>query len=230
MRFPRRLLAAHMWIGLLLWAGFVVVVTVITVGVATFGAVSQSAWETASQLPRWYALITAVSLVREYMPLYVAHGQTRRQFGAQAAVTVALFAPFLSALMVAGYLLETVLYGLMGWPQVLTDPHLFSEPTQVPLVFAEHVVEFLAWMVAGAFVGAGFYRWQVGGLFTIPFGGGLILLAEFSIRTRLPFISDHIGVPHSPIMTLGVGLGTFLLGLALTWFVVRDMPVRNKPA
>jgi hypothetical protein len=142
MRFPSRLLAANMWFALLLWAGFFLVVTVIAVGVAVFGTLTRSAWEMATQLPRWYALFVGAALVREYLPLYIAHGQTRRQFGAHAAVTVTLFAPFLSALLVIGYLLERVVYGLAGWPQALNRPHLFTAPTQVPLVFAEHLLEF----------------------------------------------------------------------------------------
>ncbi|MGH3392096.1 MAG: hypothetical protein ACRDOO_24750, partial [Actinomadura sp.] len=119
MRFPTRLLAANTFFALLVWAGYFVVVTAITVGIAVFGTLSQSVWEQATQLPRWYALFVGVALVREYLPLYIAHGQTRRQFAAQAAVTVALLAPFLSVLLVVGYLLEKVLYGLAGWPQTL---------------------------------------------------------------------------------------------------------------
>jgi hypothetical protein len=233
MRFPTRLLAANLWFALVLWAGFLGFVAAVTVGVAVFGSVSQSAWELAAQLPRWYALFAGVALVREFLPLYVAHGQTRRQFGAHAALTVTVFAPFLSALLVTGYLLETGLYGLAGWPQTLGRAHLFTEATQAHLVFLEYLVEFLAWIVAGSFVGAGFYRWQAGGLLTIPVGIGLIVLAENALGREplLPLVRSLIvDLPQSLVLTTGLGLATFLLGLLLSWAIIHDMPLRNQPA
>ncbi|GAA3805362.1 hypothetical protein GCM10022226_26640 [Sphaerisporangium flaviroseum] len=233
MRFPSRLLLANMVFALMLWAGFFVLVVAVTVGIAVFGTLNESVWEKAVQVTRWYALFVGVALVREFLPMYIAHGQTRRQFGAQAAVTVALFAPFLSALMAVGYLLETVLYNLAGRPQALGRAHLYAEPTQVPLVLIEYLVEFLAWIVAGALVGAGFYRWQGGGLLTIPIGVGLVVLAEGAIGTelRLPFLGSlplRVDLPQSLALTLGTGLGTFLLGLLLVWAVIRDVPLRNR--
>lgn len=232
MRFPRRLLAANMWIALMLWAGFAVVVTAITVGIAVFGTLTHSVWEPAVQVARWYSLFAGVTLVREFLPLYIAHGQTRRRFGAHATVTVALFAPFLSVLLVAGYLLEKVVYGLAGRPQALERAHLFTEPGQVPLVFVEYLVEFVAWIAAGTFIGAGFYRWGGGGLLTIPVGVGLVVLAHGAVGAglRLPFVGGglDLDLPESPALALGVGLGVFLLGLAVTWAVIRDVPLRNK--
>jgi hypothetical protein len=231
-RFPSRLLASNMWFALMLWLGFFLFVTVITVIIAVSGNLTQSAWEQGIQLIRWYALFVGVTLVREFLPMYIAHGQTRRQFGAQAAVTIALFAPFLSVLLVAGYLLEAVLYNLAGWPQVLGRPHLFTEPTQVPLVFVEYLVDSLTWIVAGAFMGSAFYRWRGGGLLTIPIGIGLIVLASSAVGTemRLPFFRDSLSLdlPSSPATALGVALGIFLLGLALTWSIIRDVPLRNS--
>jgi hypothetical protein len=231
MRFPTRLLAANVWLALLLWAGFLGFVAAITVGVAVFGTVTRSAWEPAAQLPRWFALFAGVALVREFLPLYVAHGQTRRQFGAHAAVTVIVFAPFLSALMLAGYLLEAGLYRLAGWPQTLGRAHLFTEATQAHLVLLEYLVEFLAWIVAGAFMGAGFYRWRAGGLLTIPVGIALIVLAESALGREplLPLVRALLlDLPPSLATTTVVGVGAFLVGLLLTWSLIRDMPLRNN--
>ncbi|MBG0832420.1 hypothetical protein HS041_32460 [Planomonospora sp. ID67723] len=234
MRFPSRLLAANLFFAALVWVAFYVVVTLITVGIAVYGTLTKSVWEGATQLPRWFALFVGVALIRDFLPLYIAHGQTRRQFGAQAAVTVALYAPFLSALLVLGYLLEALLYHLAGWPQELSSAHLFGSPTQVPLVFAEYLVEFLAWIVAGAFMAAAFYRWRGGGLLSLPIGVGLIFLGEAAVGAefRLPFVRlglDAGSAPGVPV-TLAAGLGCFLLGLAMTWSIIRDVPLRNRPS
>jgi hypothetical protein len=232
MRFPSRLLAANLYFAGIIWVAFYVVTTLITVGIAVFGTLTNSVWEGATQLPRWFALFVGVALIREFLPLYIAHGQTRKQFGAQAAVTVALYAPALSALLVLGYLLETLLYNVAGWSQELARPHLFAAPTQVPLVFIEYLVELLAWIVAGAFMAAAFYRWQGGGLLSVPLGVGLIVLGEAAVgaELRLPFVHLPLGVVSMPtvLTALAVGLGCFLLGLAMTWTVIRDVPLRNR--
>ncbi|MGW5484962.1 hypothetical protein ACWEU6_02490 [Streptosporangium sandarakinum] len=235
MRFPSRLLAANTVFALLLWGVLLVGVALVAAGVAVFGTLAESAWEKGVQLARWYALFVGVALVREYLPMYLAHGVTRRQFGAQAAVTATLFAPFLAALVAVGYLLEAGVYGLAGLPQTLDRAHLFAEPTHVPLVFAEYLIEIGAWIVAGSFTGAAFYRWNGGGLLALPVGVGLVVLAESAIGTelRLPFVSRlalGLDVPQSPVVTAGLGLAAFLIGLALTWLVVRDVPLRNRPA
>ncbi|GII00784.1 hypothetical protein [Planobispora takensis] len=234
MRFPSRLLASQLFFAGLVWAAFYAVVTLITVGIAVFGTLTNSVWESATQVPRWFALFAGVAMIREFLPLYIAHGQTRRQFGAQAAVTVALYAPALSALLVLGYLLETLLYNVAGWPQELARPHLFASPTDVPLVFLEYLVEFLAWIVAGTFMAAAFYRWQGGGLLSIPLGIGLVVLGEAAIGTelRLPFIRFPLGVVSTPtvLTVLAGGVGCSLLGLAMTWSIIRDVPLRNRLA
>ncbi|HEX8005202.1 MAG TPA: hypothetical protein VF482_02100 [Trebonia sp.] len=233
LRFPTRLLAANLVLAALLWAGYLVVIVLITVGIAVFGQVRGSVWEPAAQLPRLYVLFTGVSLVREYLPMYIAHGQTRRQFGGQAAITIALFAPFMAALMAAGYLLENGFHALAGWPQGLARPHLFASTGQLPLIFSEYLIEYLAWAVAGALIGAGFYRWQGGGLLTIPVGIAMVLVAAGATGTelRIPFVSRHFGfqvdLPQNLPLTFAVGLGVFLVGLALTWPIIRDVPLRN---
>ncbi|WP_436758853.1 hypothetical protein [Streptosporangium sp. V21-05] len=232
MRFPSRLLGAPLIYTALMWAGFYVLVVLITVGVAMFGTLRISTWEAATQIPRWLVLFIGVSLMREFLPLYIAHGQTRRQFGAQAAVTVVLYAPAFSALITLGYLLEALLYNLLDRPQTLMSTHLFSSPTQVPLIFTEHLVQGLAWMVAGALMGAAFYRWQAGGLLSLPFGVALVVLGESAIggNLRLPFFSSELGFDLTPGVTtaLVAGLGCLLLGLAMTWPLIRDVPLRNR--
>ncbi|MFO7251194.1 MAG: hypothetical protein DIU60_010640 [Actinomycetes bacterium] len=233
-----RILLANCLFALLVWAAFWVLVTLITVGLGLTGRLTQSAWEVAAQLPRWYALFFGVSLIHEYLPLYVAHGRTRRQFGVEGALTLILFAPFLAALLVISYQLESVLYGLAGWPHVLERAHMFTEPTQVPLVFTEYLIEALAWSTAGAFMGAAFYRFRGGGLLSIPVGVLLIAFAHSAMGVEPwgPFLLAWLRVlsqvvfdlPDSPLMPLLGTVGVLVVGLLLTWAIIRDMPLRNQ--
>ncbi len=232
MRFPTRLLAANAVFALMIWAGFWALVTAITVILGVTGRLTNSAWEVAAQAPRWYALFVGLALVREFMPMYIAHGQTRRRFAAHGAITVALFAPFMADLLVISYLLESVLYGLADWPQALARSHLFTSPTQVPLVFAEYLVEYAAWIPAGAFMGAAFYRFRGNGLLSIPVGAGLIIIAQSAIGSEVwvPVVTNRLGInlPDLPLMPLFAGTAVFIVGLLLTWSIIRDVPLRNQ--
>ncbi|MFD1937427.1 hypothetical protein ACFSKW_38760 [Nonomuraea mangrovi] len=232
MRFPSRLLCANMWVAGFAWLAYFVVITLVTVGIAVWGDLDESVWEKAVQLTRWYALFAGVALVTEFLPLFIAHGQSRRQFGFQAAVTLAIFAPFLSVLLVISFLLESVLYGVTGWTWALDHAHLFTAPTQVPLIFVEYTVMFLAWLVTGAFVSAAFYRWQGGGLLAVPVGIVMILFAQSTIGDKmpLPFITFKLGfdLQESVGLALTAGLATFAVGLGLTWLIIRDVPLRNN--
>ncbi|MBE1487296.1 hypothetical protein [Plantactinospora soyae] len=232
MRFPSRLLAANLYVALWLWGALVTIVALIVVGVAIFGEVTSSAWEKGSLAPRWYALFVGVGLITTFLPMYVAHGQTRRRFAVHAGITVSLMAPAVAAMITLGYLAERGIYHLVGWEQVLDRSHLFSEPTQLHLVFLEHLLELLTWMAAGTFISAGFYRWRAGGLLTIPVGVALVVLTQGVLGTELDLpIVDRVVSPDAPQplgLVIGAGLLAFLIGLALTWTVVRDVPLPNK--
>ncbi|GLW05951.1 hypothetical protein Misp01_10810 [Microtetraspora sp. NBRC 13810] len=234
MRFPSRLLAANLFFMALVWGVFYVVVTLITVAIAVFGTLRFSAWESAIQVSRWFLLFVGVALIKEFMPLYIAHGQTRRQFGWHAAVTTCLYAPAAAALLTLGYLLEAGLYGLAGWSQALQEPHLYDAPTQVPLVFVTFLIESLVWITGGAFMMAGFYRWRGGGLLTVPVGIALIVLAESSVGAQLylPLLNrvPQPDITAGTLTAVAIGLACFLVGLALTWPIIRDVPLRNKPS
>ncbi|MFE3452825.1 hypothetical protein ACFXJ8_28255 [Nonomuraea sp. NPDC059194] len=232
MRFPRRLLAANMFLAVFVWLAYLVVITLVTVGIAIWGELDQSVWEKAVQLTRWYALFVGAALVTEFLPLFIAHGQSRRQFGFQAAVTLAIFAPFLSVLLVISFLAESLLYGMAGWTWALGQTHLYTAPTQAPLIFLEYTVMFLAWLVTGAFVSAAFYRWGGGGLLAVPLGIVMILFAQSAIGDKmpLPFITFRLGfdLEQSVPLALTVGVATFAVGLGLTWPIIRDVPLKNN--
>lgn len=244
MRFPTRLLGPFAAFTLLLFAVFLVVVEgVVTAAIGIFAdSVPHSVWERSAGVPRGYSLVVGLVLVREYLPMYLAHGQTRRRFCADAGVTVTLLAPFLAALVAGGYLVEAGVYALAGWPHALTpigDGHLFQASTDLPLVFTEYALEYLVWMAAGAFIGAGFYRWSGGGIVTIPVAFALVALVDAATGSHwtdvlagwpVSLVLDTFGddLPRTASVALPFGLGAYLTGLALSWAIIRDMPLRNR--
>lgn len=235
-----RILLANCAFAFLVWVAFWALVTAITVVLGLTGRLTQSAWEVAAHLANWYALFVGVALIHEYMPLYLGHGRTRRQFAAEGAVTIALFAPFLAALLVISFLLESVLYGMADWPHALGRAHMFTEPTQVPLVFAEYLIELLAWTTAGAFMGAAFYRFRGNGILSIPVGVAMIAFAhgamgvdpwgQFLVGWLRVLDRFRFDLPDTAWMPAVGGAGVFLIGLLLTWPIIRDVPLRNQTA
>ena len=222
-----------------LWAVFAVGVAVLCGVVALFTSIRISAWEQAAQIPRWFAAGSGVYLTYYHLPLYVAHGYTRREYTTQVPVVVAAFAAVLAALMTLGYLIETFVYGVAGWTQALTRAHLFDVPDQVPIVFAEFLLAFLVWTVIGALVGAGFYRNGGLGLLLIPVGLLLLGVTEYALGDGfgpMPFgflrslLRPLAGIdPGSLAGAATISLGVLVGTAAMTWAVVRDIPVRTKP-
>jgi hypothetical protein len=77
----------------------------------------------------------------------------------------------MSTLMTLGYAIERAVYAVAGWPQALTQSHLYDTASNYPLIFLEFLLLFTVWTAAGAFAGAAIYRnGPANGLFAIPSG------------------------------------------------------------
>jgi hypothetical protein len=223
-----------------LWVLFAVGVVVLCGVVALVTTVRISAWEQAAQIPRWFAGGTGVYLTYFHLPLYVAHGFTRREFATQVPVVIAAFGAVLAALMTIGYVIETFVYRVAGWSQALTRAHLFDSPDQVHVVFAEFWLVFLVWTVGGALLGAGFYRNGGLGLLLIPVGLLMAGVVEYALGDGLgpmPFgflrllLRPLEGIDASSVTgAAAICAGVVAVGAATTWAVIRDVPVHNKPA
>ncbi|MDF5757981.1 hypothetical protein [Spongiactinospora sp. TRM90649] len=229
--FPARLFAANVLFTLMAYVALVVVAAIIAVAIGLFGDLGASVWEQAIQASRWFVLVIGTVVVRTYLPVYVANGRTRREFFVHAAVFLFAFAPVATVLIMLGYLMETGLYGLGGWPRELSDRHLFGDLGQVPLVFAEYWSQYLVWVAVGAMAGAAFYRLYAGGILLIPVGAALIFSvhAATDLVHALPVIGrlPVLGLPATVPVAVGVGLAGFLIAIGLTWAFVRDIPIRN---
>lgn len=221
---------------LLAWAGFALFVFVLVFAVAWLrGPIEISGWETGSQLPRWFAGALGAYATSVHLPLYVAHGYTRREVARQTPLAALVTVLLLAALMTAGYGLERLVYSLAGWSQDLLQPHLFSTPDAYGLVFVEFVLLFAVWSSAGALAGAGFYRSPGHGALVLPLALLLVGAAElvlspgfFEVVTAffgfLGFEPEGVSVGAAA----AVSGGCIVVGLALTWLLVRDMPLRPR--
>lgn len=221
-----------------LWGVFVLFVAVVIGIVAFFGEIRTSGWEKATQLPRWYAGAVGVYMTALYLPVYIAHGRTRREFIRQAPAAIAAITTILAALMTLGFAIEYVAYRMAGWPQTLSSTHLFETPTQFGLVFLEFWLAFVVWMVAGTFLGASFYRNPGLGFLLLAAALALVSLIEGSLGGNAtvsalpPLLSFFDLIPQSGTVgrALVTAAGCSAAGWLITWLVVRDLPVKAKPA
>jgi hypothetical protein len=221
----------------LLWTGYFVFVTLVTVVVSAFRPIEISGWEVASQLPRWFVGGIGVYLTAVYLPLYIAHGYTRREFMAQVPAATVVTVALAALLMTVGYGLERIVYAVAEWPQVLQQSHLYTSADQYGLILLEFGLLFAVWATAGALGGAGFYRGPGPGLAVAPVALLMIGFAEavlnpgfFEVVTAVAagFGLQPEGV--SPAAAIGVSAAAVLAGAALTWMLVRDQPIRSQRA
>jgi hypothetical protein len=223
-----------------LWAIFAVIVAAVGTAMAGLGAVTGSVWEPAARIPRWFAAAIGASFSWSSLPLYLAHGYTRREFATQMPVFIAGFAATLAVLMTVGFAIETLVFRAAGLPSVLSTPHLFTSPGQLPLVFLEFVLLLPVWTVSGALLGAAFARNRGLGALLVPAALVMVTLPEFAagpgnlvppVFGLGPLMARFLAVFGRPDPSLPAALaacvGVFALGMAGVWALIRDIPVRT---
>lgn len=221
----------------LLAGGFFLAVTIITAVAAWFAdGASISGWEAGTQLIRWFVGAIGVYLTSVYLPLYVAHGFTRREVAVDGGLFALAYAAIVAVLITIGFALERVVYGLAGWQQTLERTHLFDAPDQYGLILAEHLVLLAVWVAAGALLGVAFYRGGGVPLVALP----VAILAVTTIEAvtgpaafgpvpppvfeRLTFLPTEAG-PAVAAATAVVATAVLAAG---TWWLVRDVPIRSQ--
>lgn len=192
---------------------------VVTFVVSAFRDVEISAWNVVtSQIARWFMFWMGIYVIHNVLPIAVAHGRTRREFLVAATGFFVVFAAVMAAIAWFGFVVEGGIYGLMDWR---ADEHGSTWA---------YFLMFLVWTAVGAFVAAAFDRFSAGGIFSLPIGLVLVVFAGARVpgSGNLPFIRNI------PVL-LGAGwylvsLAAFLLAVAGTWAIARDMPLRLRTA
>jgi hypothetical protein len=226
----RLLLTTHLPFLVAIWVVVALLVAAITGGFAVFAEVKSSKWDESGSVLRWFALGYGAHLTHRLLPTYIAHGQTRRAFMREVTVFMAISAAVVGALMSVGYALEGLLYRGTGWPQRISPDRLFDSPDQWLRIFLAYWALLLIWAIAGALLGAGFYRSNELGAATIV--ASLVLVGLTAVAVGFAGLPFRLRLPGLANLPLGVSLAMcaaiVLLGIGATWTVVRDLPVGTK--
>jgi hypothetical protein len=228
----RLLFATHLPFLLLCLAGFTAAVLALTFVIDLWVTITRSVWDLAVSLVRWFALGYGLYLVNRMLPVFVFHGRTRREFLGAVALFVVAAAAVLAALLTLGLALEGVLYRAMDWSHQVEDERLFDSPTQYPLVFLSYWAMLVIWTTIGLLLAAGFYRADGKELLVIAVALAMVLVTGYGTGLNgLPLVGAVVDVAElPPAGTLALCLAGLLPGAALTWALVRDLPIRNRVA
>jgi hypothetical protein len=226
----RLLLATHLPFLALCWAVFAAAVLVLTFAIDLSTTITRSVWDPAATVVRWFALGYGVYFVYRMLPVYVAHGRTRREFLRAMAVFVPAAAAVVAALLTLGLALEGVLYRVMGWTHRVGPERLFDAPDQLPLVLGSYWAMLVIWTTIGLLLGAGFYRSGGSELVVILLALAMVVVTGYGIGVSgLPFVGAVVDVADLPLAgTAALCLAGLVPGAAVTWALVRDLPIRNR--
>jgi hypothetical protein len=229
-RFPRLLAEGQLAFAALVWAGLIVVAAGITLGIAWFGEVTGSVWATASDAAPLFVAFIGGYVLHTMLPMYVANGRTRRDSAIEFIVFGAIYAAFAALLVTLGYVVERGFYAIGGWPRGIPDGHLFSSYDEVPLIFVENLVKLLVWVTAGALVGIAFYRYESNGALALLPATVVVALNGGVASGFMGFLErvvPALEISSAPLAA-AVSILCTLAVLAMTWLIVRDLPLRNK--
>ncbi|WP_329790386.1 hypothetical protein V1227_00405 [Lentzea sp. DG1S-22] len=189
----------------------------LTFAVSLFRDVEISAWNVAaSQIGPWFLLFIGVYAIHNMLPIAVAHGRTRREFLVAASVFSVVLAVLMTAVEWLGFLVEGGIYSLMDWS---ADEHA-AQPA--------YFLMYLVWFAVGMLCAAAFDRYGPGGVFVLPVAFALVVVTRVQMpgSGNLPFVED-IPVLLGPGWTAALA-ASFVVALAGTWAIARDMPIRTR--
>jgi len=212
----------------------VMVVAFVAVGIViqlATGTVDHSMWDYGTQSPKRFSMGLGITIIPAFFSLLIAQGVTRRMFSVAAGIYLTGAAVATALLWVLVYQIEHLLYSWQGWPEDLTNPHLFTSTSQVGLVFAEFFLLILSHEVAGWLLGITFYRYGLWrGILLLPLS--LIPAAAAELLLVAQWLADALRNLDYHRPPLGIAVPSILvvsaLGLCGGYLVLRPMGL--KPA
>lgn len=177
------------------FAGLVVLAELIIVGlVSSTKDMGFSMWLTlAGSAAKYWLLVVGIMLVVMQLRQFVVNGVTRHEFLAGAGVFGLILAVGFALAVVLGHGLESVVLEALG-KRAAGYPS--AAPGALVREFGHILPETLAYLVSGAMIAAGFYRWRawlglvvmVGGAIPAAIADGLLGVDEFGgMGDRVPY-------------------------------------------
>ena len=230
---PRRLIAEQVVFAAMVWAGFTIFMFALTFAVSLFRDIEVSGWNLAGQPARWFGFAIGIYVGYTLFPLYVTHGGTRKGFMAQALSFTIAYGVALGALFTLTFPIEAGYYAIMGWPQALSNPELYSSPLDLPMVLLQWVLIMTLWVAGGVFMGGAWYRHPLFGGLAIVIGIFFVGISGVAIGSgdgpfewvyRQMFAGDRPGT----LLAIIAHLASIAIPLGLTWAAFKDAPIHNK--
>jgi hypothetical protein len=192
--------------------------------------VTNSAWDYGTQSPKYFSMALGITVTPAVLSLLVSHGVTRRMFSVAAGIYLVGAAAATSLLWVLVYQFERGLYSWQGWTDRLENPHLFTDPSQAGLIFAEFFLLVLSHEVTGWLLGITFLRLGVWwGIVVLPLALIPAAAAEFLLVAQwLADVLDNIGY-HRPPLALAVPSVLVVSALGLYAGYRMLVPLGLKP-
>jgi hypothetical protein len=213
------------------WAPIAVTGAVaIAVFVANTGSVDASIWVGVHSFTRWLLLVGGIMAARNYVPLFVAHGISRRQVLAGMWPVVAGLAVLLGLASGVAFAVEGLAFDALGWPHVLSDEgdrFVFDRPDDYLVIVPTMAIADLAYLVTGALIGATYTR--TGGLFgtlLLPLSVLPVVVVELTAGGWLAGV--HEGPAELPAaLALALALAACVLGGLGASLALRDVQLDN---
>jgi hypothetical protein len=182
---------------------------------------------------KYFLLVLGIITSSAYLPVYVGHGITRRQFALGCATFFGLTSLAFGGLVLAGYVVELIMHAASGQFGVDGDAYPVASVGDGLAVFARSALIHAAFVCSGWLFGATFYRYGpwIGILLTpfcaVPGFGADFALGMGSDQTgRHLYDVVELGAAYLPTGLL-VGALLLAVGVAGAFVVVRDVPIRK---
>lgn len=222
----------------LVWTGVGAALLIINLVANTvWGDLEASIWDGNASIFQYAMLGAGIMVVAGYLPVYLTHGITRRDVTSGALIALVGLAVVAALATTAGYLVESVVFDVAGWPHVLGgehEMHIYDSPDQYGLIFVELFFLYATHAIAGMLIVAALFRlgWVFGSVFLLA-GAGVAVGAELALGSGAAgvLIRDWLDIGAPPVAVgLLIAGGLAVGGALLTRALLAGVVIESKDA
>jgi hypothetical protein len=192
---------------------------VVATVIILLGRAEMSVWQWFGNSPsKYFIMAMGIHAATVYVPLYIGHGVTRRDFTVGGAVFFGTASVAFAGIVMVGYLLEWIVRAATGQ---FGPVGAIASVGDAAIVFARAVLIHLAFVCTGWLIGAAFYRYGTWiGILLIPVCAIPGFLSDFVLQT------NPDGLDLRDILDLGTATGPAGFGISIVLTVVGAVAVR----